>query len=260
MDDTLVPCINDQSTNARIRSAQVLHADDRTAVLHMAQLQLVPGFLHILFNLKWALLKIHRGTVDDNGSLQFYIALLTKVQLGSEHPDYHTLHSFTSQVLFGHILLYWTAETGLSLADLAATKPTPERLRELAAQIVDKFVSAAALDHAKGMSDSPTTEDIAARNTILMTHDFLTFYELNLAVSSGDFGWVEILLGTLTMMFAGAGSTNYTSELLHFIQNLQKVWTPELACISLFFVASVQCLTIYQEHNPGQLINQHVST
>jgi len=229
LDNTSVPCINDQSTNARIRSAQVLRADDRTTILRLAHLQLAPGFLHVLFNLLWALLKVHRGTVDDNGSLQFYISVLTKTRLGSEHPDYHTLRSFVFQVLFGHILLYWTVETGLSLDEFAASKPTPEKLLKIAARILDKFGSAAALDHAKGTPGSPETEDIAARNAILMIRDLLTFYELSLAISSGDFGRVEILLGTLTMMFAGSGCTNYTSELLHFIQNLRKVWTPELA-------------------------------
>lgn len=67
------------------------------------------------------------------------------------------------------------------------------------------------------------------RNIILLNRDLLIFYELDLAISSGDFGHIEIFLGTLTMMFAGAGCKNYTTEFLHFIQNLNKVWTPEFA-------------------------------
>ncbi|KAG1898294.1 uncharacterized protein F5891DRAFT_955809, partial [Suillus fuscotomentosus] len=64
-------------------------------------------------------------------------------------------------------------------------------------------------------------------NIILLNCDLLIFYKLDLAVSLGDFGWVEIFLGTLTMMFAGAGCKNYTTEFLHFIQNLKKNWTPQ---------------------------------
>jgi hypothetical protein len=129
--------------------------------------------------------------------------------------------------------LYWTSETGSSLVDFAVSKPTPETLLEIAGCIVNKFISDAALSHAKSTPGQPETEDTAACNSILMIHDLLTFYKLNLAVGSGDFGHVEILLGTLTMMFAGAGCTNYTLEFLHFIQNLQKVWTPELAYMFL---------------------------
>lgn len=39
--------------------------------------------------------------------MQYYILLLGRVRLGAEHPDYHTLVSFTTQILIGHILLYW---------------------------------------------------------------------------------------------------------------------------------------------------------
>ena len=167
LDNTSVPTINDQSTKARIRSVQVLCADDITAVLRLAHLQAIPGFLHVLFNLLWALLKIHHGTVDDNGSLQFYISVLSKTCLGSEHPDNHTLHSFVFQVHFGHIFLYWTAKSGMSLAEFAESKPTPEKLLQIASHIFDKFISTAALDQVKGTPGSPKTEDMAASNTIL---------------------------------------------------------------------------------------------
>ncbi|KAG1762230.1 hypothetical protein EDD22DRAFT_778698, partial [Suillus occidentalis] len=59
-------------------------------------------------------------------------------------------------------------------------------------------------------------------NIILLNHNLLIFYKLDLAISSGDFTWVEIFLGTLTMMFAGAGYKNYTTKFLHFIQNIKK--------------------------------------
>ncbi|KAG1890900.1 hypothetical protein F4604DRAFT_1541038, partial [Suillus subluteus] len=64
--------------------------------------------------------------------------------------------------------------------------------------------------------------DGVLRNIILLNCDLLIFYELYLAVSSGDFGHVENFLSALTMIFAGAGCKNYTGELLQFIQNLKK--------------------------------------
>jgi hypothetical protein len=69
------------------------------------------------------------------------------------------------------------------------------------------------------------------QNTILLNRDFLMFFELSSAISSGDFGRVEILMGTLTMMFAGAGCKNYMTELLHFMQNLKHVWTAKFAYV-----------------------------
>ncbi|EIW77907.1 hypothetical protein CONPUDRAFT_27187, partial [Coniophora puteana RWD-64-598 SS2] len=71
--------------------------------------------------------------------------------------------------------------------------------------------------------------DQAFRNIVLLNRDLLTFYELSLGVSSGDFGRLELFLGTLTEGFAGAQRHNYVTEMLHLIHNLKKVWTPQFA-------------------------------
>ncbi|KAF9218560.1 hypothetical protein BS17DRAFT_720339, partial [Gyrodon lividus] len=55
--------------------------------------------------------------------------------------------------------------------------------------------------------------------------------ELVQACLDADFGRVEDILGNLAMIFRGAGSNNYCSEILHFIFNLKKVWTPEFAYV-----------------------------
>jgi len=81
LDNIAIPGFHDQSTNARIRGAQVLRADDVTAILRLANLLLGPGFFHVQMNLLWAILHIHRGTIEAIGSLQFYIAVLEKVRL-----------------------------------------------------------------------------------------------------------------------------------------------------------------------------------
>jgi hypothetical protein len=242
LDNFAIPCINDQATNARIRSAQFLRAGDVTVIDRMSNFQLGIGFFHCQMNLLWALLQIHRGAVDDIGSLQYYISLLQKVRLGQVHPDYHTLRSFVQQVLFGNIHLYWELESGLDLKAFAASKPTPDILKLIAQRIVDRFISVQALDSASGIPGD--TEDTALRNTILLNRDLLLFYELCLSVSSGDFRRVEILLGTLTIMFAGAGCKNYTTEFLHFIQNIKKVWNPAFASVSLLLLFVDEYLTV----------------
>jgi hypothetical protein len=116
----------------------------------------------------------------------------------------------------------------MSLTALADRKSTAEELKVFATKIYHTYVSARAVEDVSGQPDSEI-QDRVLRNIILLNRDLLIFYELDLAISSGDFGHVEIFLGTLTMMFVGAGCKNYTTELLHFIQNLNKVWTSNFA-------------------------------
>ena len=72
-------------------------------------------------------------------------------------------------------------------------------------------------------------EDIVHRNVILLTRDLLYVTELVEAMSSGDFGRIEDILPTLACMFRGAGSNNYSTEILHLLFNFKEVWTPEFA-------------------------------
>ncbi|KIK79987.1 hypothetical protein PAXRUDRAFT_159848, partial [Paxillus rubicundulus Ve08.2h10] len=63
----------------------------------------------------------------------------------------------------------------------------------------------------------------------ILTRDLLYVLELIHAIPDDDFGSVEDILGHLMMIFCGAGSNNYCAEILHFIFNLKRVWTPEFA-------------------------------
>jgi hypothetical protein len=231
LDDRAILAIHDQATNARIRAAQILRKGDLNPIHRMSAFQCGIGWFHAQLNFLWALLHIHRGDGEQIGSLQFFIILLGKVRLGKEKPDFNTLRSFATQVLSGNILTYWKSETGSSLPEFAATKPSASQLLKHAQNIFDTWVSDTALRRASGTPGEEGTGDNAQRNTILLNRDFLMFFELSSAISSGDFGRVEILMGTLTMMFSGAGCKNYTTELLHFTQNLKHVWTPEFAYV-----------------------------
>ncbi|KAJ7457328.1 hypothetical protein FB451DRAFT_1047259 [Mycena latifolia] len=224
LDNVAVPSYNDQKTNALIRSAQLLRMGDMSALLRLEHYQLAPGAFHVELNLSWLLLRIHRGNGADLGSLQYFIGLLAKVRLGSAQPDFETLVSLLMQVLSGAMLHYWEVESGSTIKDLAKSKPTASKLLEIAASIFNKYGS--------GVFDSsfsPPPNDNTVRNLRLMTRDLLIFYFLRTSISSGDFGRVEILLGTLTVMFKGGGSSNYQTELLYFLQNLCKVWPEPFA-------------------------------
>ena len=77
-------------------------------------------------------------------------------------------------------------------------------------------------------SDSPENpdpqDDQVHQNICLLTRDLLYVAELLRAVSNRDYGRIEDILGNLAMMFWGAGSNNYCTELLHFIFNLKMIW------------------------------------
>ncbi|KAJ7936328.1 hypothetical protein B0H13DRAFT_1589670 [Mycena leptocephala] len=45
-----------------------------------------------------------------------------------------------------------------------------------------------------------------------------------LLVPFRDFGRVEDILTTLGMMFRGARSKNYSTEIMHFTHNMKYVW------------------------------------
>ena len=120
-----IPTINDQLTNARIRGAQEMRAQDVSSWEQHRIFQIAFRVFHLVMNLIWALLQNHRGTTNDLGSLSHFFLILEKTRLGGEHPDYHTLLSTLMQILDGLLLNAWRTEYG-SLEDYAKSKPGPE--------------------------------------------------------------------------------------------------------------------------------------
>ncbi|KAK6985151.1 hypothetical protein R3P38DRAFT_3230809 [Favolaschia claudopus] len=220
LDDTAVPTYNDQKTNALIRSGQLQRRNDISAILRLEHLQVAPGAFHMELNFSWMLLRTHRGEGAELGSLQYFIGLLAKTRLGSPKPDFETLVSLLMQVLTGAMHHFWEVETGMSLSALAQSQPSASRLLAIAGKIYDKYAS--------GVLDD-ISSDHTFRNFHLLMRDTLVFYTLRGAISSRDFGRVELLLGTLTMMFTGGGCPHYKTELLYFLQNLKKVWPEPFA-------------------------------
>jgi hypothetical protein len=265
-----IPSINDQLTNSRIRSGQIMRARDVSPWERREVFQLGFGLFHLCLNLVWALLHVHRGSLGDTGSLTYYFALLEKVRLGSDHPDYHTLLAALTQVFDGLVLNAWRTECGhKTLADFAKSQPAPKDLRKIAGTIVAQYASpldTVVEDEDSDSEDETNVPEVNTRtrrkplvppvvmvptitdpgkdkvhqNSRLLTRDLLYLSELICAISDGDIGRIEDLFPQLAMMFRGAGSNNYCAEILHFILNLKYVWTPEFAYVkepNLFPVA-----------------------
>jgi hypothetical protein len=133
---------NDQLTNSRICSGQVLQAHDICPWTRREVFQLGFGLFHLCLNLVWALLHVHRGSLAQTGSLSYFFALLEKTRLGGEHPDYHTLLSALTQILDGVLLNAWRCESGYDdLRDFAATEPLAEDLLKISGDILLKHAT-----------------------------------------------------------------------------------------------------------------------
>lgn len=148
-----IPTYNDQLTNSRIRSGQIMRSRDLNPWTRRQVFQLGFGLFHLCLNLIWLLLHVHRGSLDQTGSLTYFFTLLEKVRLGGEHPDYHSLLSALMQILHGLLLNAWRSECGFSnLSEFADSKPTPETLLSIAAKVLR--------NHASPMPVPPATTDL----------------------------------------------------------------------------------------------------
>ena len=199
--------------------------------------------------------------------MAYFFALLEKVRLGSDHPDYHTLLAAFTQIFDGLVLNAWRTQCRYkSLSDFAASAPSPERLLNMAETIVREYTTPLnelniEKENTEGQGDDSDDEEILLppiartrqkplvphcvtvdagpdpnkdkvhRNIRLLTRDLLYLSELIRAISDGDIGRIEDFHPQLAMIFHGSGSNNYCSEILHFILNLKYVWTPEFAYV-----------------------------
>ncbi|KAG5650029.1 hypothetical protein H0H81_001034 [Sphagnurus paluster] len=141
LDKYLIPTINDQLTNPQNRAVQVLHSKDLTPWSRREVLALGFGTFHLVMNLIWMLLHHHQGSIDQIGSLTHLFAVLEKVRLSGEHPDFHALLSGLTQILDGLILNAWQRECGYDdLQDFSALNPSPAKILEIAKTIIiDKY-------------------------------------------------------------------------------------------------------------------------
>jgi hypothetical protein len=210
--------INDQATQALNRGCKAVRAFDMSPFSRAQVFQLGIGLFHLCLNLIWAVLHSHRGHETTEGSLAYFFVLLGKARLGGKHPDYHSLLAALMQILDGLLLDALRIECGFpSLSAFANSKPTSEQILAIADRVLE--------EHAMPIrSPSTIPTDVIHGNTRKLIHDLLHVAEVTRAISAGDFGRVEDLLGNLAMIFRGAGSKNYSTEILYFMHNLKYVW------------------------------------
>ena len=231
--DRAIPCINDQLTNARLRTAQLSRTSDDNAFTRLEFLQLGFGLFHAHMNLIWAILTVHRGSFEKVGSLAYFFNILDLRRLGSARPAYYLLLAAFNWILDGLLLDCWSKECGCSsLKDFKPMDHGPEHLREMAKQILHRYLSPTL----QGQHETPVASDQTRRRTALLLRDLLYVRELGVAISDGDWGWVEDILCPLAKLFRGAGSKNYCAEILHFIHGLKKIWPHGFGYVSLPFV------------------------
>lgn len=234
-----VPSINDQLTNSRIRSVQLIRMPDVNWYEQHCFLKLAPAWFHGSMNGQFHVRHIHYGTLSEHGCLANCYAVLGKTRLGNAKPDYHTLEAANSQVLEGFILNAWALACGKkNLAAFAASKPTCDALWQMADNIITQYAtptahhpSAGGRKCKVGLNGDVEVEDPVHENVVRLTRDLLLLKELVLAMRSGDIGRIEDILIELALFFRGAGANNYANELTFFAYNLNIVWTPEFADI-----------------------------
>ncbi|KAF6759072.1 hypothetical protein DFP72DRAFT_1102267 [Ephemerocybe angulata] len=255
--------INDQLTNSRIRSCQVIRKNDFGRYNSREFLELAVALFHLIMNLIWALKDKHYGTIEEIASLaQLFALFLYKTRLAGAKADFHSLLTALMQILEGIILNAWEAKCGLiqevrgsnpGLAYFSYMKvhlcvpqltlaPSPETLLSIAKRIIKEhatptpaYTPAYTPRKSTNPADSSTPDksescsDPVRENVVRLTRDLLLVIELVSAVKDGDFGRVEDVLLDLAFTFRGAGSNNYSTEILHLIHNFKYVWTPEFA-------------------------------
>ncbi|KAH7874457.1 uncharacterized protein C8R40DRAFT_1252614, partial [Lentinula edodes] len=197
------------------------------------------GILHFLMNLVWVVLHTYRGEVQQIGSLRNFFVKLEKKRLDGDKPDYYTLLSAFDQILDGLLLHAWQKQCGFpNLTQFATSQPSPECLLKIAARILQAYASPMEeplQEMDEGSEDSNDSDSVSPefdpvlRNVQLLIRDLLYVREIVQATSAGDFGRIEDLFPDMLRIFRGAGSNNYSTEILHWIHRVKNMWTPAFA-------------------------------
>ena len=100
----------------------------------------------MLVNLLWAVLHVHRGSINSAGSLaHWFSTVLDRKRLSSPQFDFHTLRNSPFQVLDGLLLACWSV--GLNkcgcpyFASFSASKLSPCGLITVAADIINSYAN-----------------------------------------------------------------------------------------------------------------------
>ena len=183
-------------SNSRIRTAQLERSKDIDAWECREALQTAWGAFHALMNLIWLLLHIHRGSLEELGSLTWFFNIMDKTRLSGEKPDFHTLLSALEQVFASIILNGWRHESGSStLQEYAQSRPGPDEILATAAQVIKNHAIPVSPVHEddikKGTTERKPDDNIPYHNLRVLACDLLYVCELTRATADGDFGRIE---------------------------------------------------------------------
>ncbi|KAI0359014.1 hypothetical protein OH77DRAFT_1377521, partial [Trametes cingulata] len=120
----------------------------------------------------------------------------------------------------------WILEGGVnSLHELRAK--SAKELTELAASIVRKFASSAALNEEQSRGEKD--RDPVREQAVMFNRDALHYIVLDQAIKRGDVGMMEAMLPVMLLRFIGGRSSNYTGETLEILQGLHREWPPAVS-------------------------------
>ncbi|KAL0563513.1 hypothetical protein V5O48_018552 [Marasmius crinis-equi] len=142
LNDMAVVSINDQLTNARIRSTQVLRHEDISPWEQRKIFQIAPALFHTAMNLQWGIRERHYGSIRQPGSLSNLYSRMGKKRLGNDKPEYYPLRDANAQILDGITICAWKEMLPPSYPTLTAflhSNPPPALLFQMSLNIIDKF-------------------------------------------------------------------------------------------------------------------------
>lgn len=271
LNDLMIPAIHDQLTNAQNQGAQAMCKKDSTPWTHHEIFQLGFGVFHLLMNFIWALLNTHCATVNQTGSLSRFFAVLEKICLSADHPDFHMLLTALTQILDGLIVNAWCDICGFpSLDELAKSNPTPSNILEFAGIIIQKYATpspkakpatkplkslnvgndpdASDTDDenhdppANGPPSAADPKDIIHKNVVRLTRDLLYMTELVKAVSDGDLGRVEDILLTLPAFFVLQDPTTIRQKSYIFCSISSRSGHPSFRMLVLLYILIIKLM------------------
>ena len=143
--DLAIPCINNRSTNARTRGAKAIRADDMSSFTRIQFFKLAPGLFHMLRDLLWAVLHVHRGSINYTSSFAYWFFVLDRKRLSSSQPDFHTFRSSLIQILDGFLLACWIIELNKQrypeFASFSTSRSPPDELVKIATDIINLYTN-----------------------------------------------------------------------------------------------------------------------
>ena len=130
-----------------------------------------------------------------------------------------------TQILEGLILNVWRIECG-NLDAYASSNPSAENILAKSHSILKNYATPSHKNEPVKKASHPLNvhlqipnlqDNVVHEKIVRLTRDLLYVAELINAISSGDFGCIEDMLPDLACMFQGAGSNNYSTEILHLL-------------------------------------------